>query len=466
MSRRRELHSLTLREASELIRIEKISATELLESVLGRIDQVERRVKAFVTVMREEAQQSAAEADREIRKGKYRGPLHGIPIAVKDLIDTAGTRTTSGSEVRARFVPSRDAAVIERLKSAGATIIGKTVTYEFAYVSVKAPTHNPWSLDHQPGGSSAGSGAAVAADMCLAAIGTDTGGSIRVPSCFNGITGLKPTYGLVSKRGVTSLAWTLDHIGPMTKTVEDTAILLNAIAGFDPSDPASMEFHHPDYSHPLRRGVRALRLGVPRNYFFENIDPKVEEAVRESLKVLRRLGAKIVDVEIPYLEYTMPVEFAIIGAEATAYHEKSLRQNARLYDQDVRAYLELGELLPSRYYLKAQRVRGLIKTAIETALNRVDVLVTPTAPVTPARIEQREFKFDGRRENVLYSYVRYCCPFNLAGLPAISVPCGFTRNSLPIGLQIAGKACDEETVLRVAHAYESATNWHLRDPPV
>ena len=466
MHRQGELNSLTVKEASELIRKGKVSSKELVESALERIHRIEDKVKAFVTVMDEEARRSSRQADAEISQGLLRGPLQGIPVAIKDLVDTAGTRTTSGSKVRANFVPTRDASVVERLKSAGAIIIGKTVTYEFAYVSVKAPTRNPWDLQRQPGGSSAGSGAAVAADMCLAAIGTDTGGSIRVPSCFNGIVGLKPTYGLVSKRGVTSLAWTLDHVGPMTKTVQDAAIMLNVISGFDSSDPASVDFSHPDFVRSLRDDITGLRLGVPKNYFFEKIDPEVEEAVVAAIEVLRRLGAEILEVDIPFVEHTMAAEFAIIAGEASAYHEKSLRRSSRLYNQDVRTFLELGELLPTRYYLKAQRVRGLIKTALEATLNGVDAIVTPTAPVPPARLGQRDFTFDERKENVLYTYVRYCCPFNLAGLPAVSIPCGFTQDTLPIGLQIAGKAFDEETMLRLAQAYESATNWHTRSPPI
>jgi len=466
VSRRVELHSLTIKDASELIRKKKVSPLDLVESTLDRIGRIENRVNAFVTVMRDEALQSARHAEGEIRRGFYRGPLHGIPVAVKDLVDTAGTRTTSGSKVRADYVPKKDAAVIERLRAAGAVIIGKTVTYEFAYVSVKSPTRNPWNLDRQPGGSSAGSGAAVSSGMCLAAIGTDTGGSIRVPSCFNGIVGLKPTYGLVSKRGVTTLAWTMDHVGPMTKTVEDAAIVLNVIAGFDRADPASIDFSHPDYTRSLRESVSHLRLGVPTNYFFERIDPEVEGAFRESIEVLRKLGAEIREIEIPLLEHTMGAEFTIIAAEATAYHEKSLRSKARLYDQEVRMFLELGELLPSRYYLKAQRVRGLIKTAIEGALKSVDLIVTPTSPVAPARLGQEEFRFEGVKENVLYAYVRNCCPFNLAGIPAVSVLCGFTHENLPIGLQIAGRAFDEAMVLQVAYAYESATDWHLRNPPI
>ncbi len=466
MGRPVELHNLTIRGASELLRKKKASPLDLVESTLDRIDRIENKVKAFVTVMRDEALRSARQAEGEIRRGRYRGPLHGIPVAVKDLVDTAGTRTTSGSKVRARNVPIKDAAVVERLKAAGAVIIGKTVTYEFAYVSVKSPTRNPWNLGRQPGGSSAGSGAAVSSDMCLGAIGTDTGGSIRVPSSFNGIVGLKPTYGLVSKRGVTTLAWTMDHVGPMTKTVEDAAIMLNVIAGFDPEDPASIDLPIPDCTRSLRKSVSHLCLGVPTNYFFERIDPEVEGAFRESIEVLRRLGVKIREIEIPHLEHTMGAEFTIIAAEATAYHEKSLRRKAELYDPEVRMYLELGELLPSRYYLKAQRVRGLIKTAIEKALKSVDLLVTPTSPVAPARLGQREFSFEGVKESVLYAYVRNCCPFNLAGIPAVSIPCGFTHENLPIGLQIAGKALDEARVLRVANAYESATDWHLRRPPI
>jgi aspartyl-tRNA(Asn)/glutamyl-tRNA(Gln) amidotransferase subunit A len=252
----------------------------------------------------------------------------------------------------------------------------------------------------------------------------------------------------------------------MTKTVEDAAIMLNAIAGFDPSDPASLDFSPPDYTLQLRKSLKGIRLGVPKNYFFEGIHPEIEKAVQVAIEKLRSLGAQILEVEIPFVEHTMAVEFTIIASEASAYHEKSLRRNAKLYDPDVRTFLELGELIPSRYYLKSQRVRGLITKALASSLNYVDLLVTPTTPVPPGRLRQTHFSFDGRRETVLHAYVRTCCPFNLAGLPAISIPCGFTRNKLPIGLQIAGKAFDERRVLQVAHAYESATGWHLMNPPM
>jgi aspartyl-tRNA(Asn)/glutamyl-tRNA(Gln) amidotransferase subunit A len=460
-----ELSMLTIGEASEQLRAGRLSPVELTRAVLDRIDAVEDRVKAYVTVMRDSALTDARAAEQAIRAGDYRGPLHGVPIAVKDLYDTAGVRTTSSSRVRAQHVPQRDAAAVERLRAAGAVIVGKTVTHEFAYGVISSPTCNPWNLDCIPGGSSGGSGAALAADECLGALGSDTGGSIRIPASANGVAGLKPTYGRVSKYGVAALSWSLDHAGPMGKSVADLALMLNCLAGHDPRDPTTVNVPVPDYTAGLRDGLGGLRLGVPTNYFFQDCDPEVESTVRAAARTLSEQGAELREVTIPDLELAPAAEFAIVLPEASSYHQPMLRRQADDYGGDVRTFLEAGELYLATHYLKAQRVRTLVKAGLRRAFDGIDALLTPTLPYPAARHDQAAFTTAGGvAEPVINAYVRTCCPFNLSGLPALSVPCGFTEAGLPIGLQIAGRPFDEATVLRVGQAYESATEWHRRKP--
>jgi aspartyl-tRNA(Asn)/glutamyl-tRNA(Gln) amidotransferase subunit A len=454
-------------EAALRIRTRQLSPVELTQAVLDRIDAVDGRVKAYVTVLHDAALEQARQAEQAIMGGEYRGPLHGIPIAVKDLYDTAGVRTTSSSKVRAEHVPVRDAAAVERLRAAGAVIVGKTVTHEFAYGVVSRPTRNPWNLDHIPGGSSGGSGAALAADECLGALGSDTGGSIRIPSSVNGVAGLKPTYGRISKHGVMPLSWSLDHAGPMARRVGDLAILLAELAGYDARDPTSAREPVDDYSRDLHAGVRGLRLGVPTNYFFDNAEPEVEAAVRAAVGSLADQGAEIREVSIPELELAMVAEFAIVFPEASAIHQKWLRRQAADYGEDVRLFLEVGELYLATHYLKAQRVRALVRDGLRRAFEGLDALLTPTLPQPAARADQDAFNGpNGTAEPVINAYVRTCCPFNLSGQPALSVPCGFTRGGLPIGLQIVGRPFDEALVLRIGQAYEAATDWHRRSPPL
>jgi aspartyl-tRNA(Asn)/glutamyl-tRNA(Gln) amidotransferase subunit A len=460
-------NALSITEAAELIRTRQLSPVELTRSVLDRIDAVDGRVKAYVTVLHDQAMAEARSAEQEIADGKYRGPLHGIPVAIKDLFDTAGILSTSSSRVRAAHVPTRDAAAVERLHAAGAVMVGKTVTHEFAYGVISSPTCNPWNLDHIPGGSSGGSGAALAADECLGALGTDTGGSIRIPSAVNGVAGIKPTYGRVSKYGVASLAWSLDHVGPMGKTVADLAIMLGALAGRDPRDSSTARAPVDNYEARLQAGVQGLRLGLPTNYFFDDCDPAVASAVRTAAQVLRNLGAEVQEVSIPDLELAPAAEFAICIPEASAYHQNALRRQPDDYGADVRLLLEAGELYLATHYLKAQRVRTVIRAGMRRAFDGLDGMLTPTLPRPAARHDQTGFpRSNGAEEPVINAYVRTCCPFNLTGLPALSIPCGFTSQGLPIGLQIAGRPFDESMVLRVGQAYEGATDWHRRSPPL
>ena len=461
-----ELARLTIREAAEKIRTREISSIDLTEAVLHRISQADRKVKAYVTVMREQAEKDAAKADELISRGEWISPLHGIPFALKDLYNTAGTRTTCSSKVRAKFIPREDSGVTEHLRAAGAVIVGKSVTHEFAYGVVSPPTCNPWDLTRIPGGSSGGSGAAIAADLCIGSTGTDTGGSIRIPSSFCGIAGIKPTYGRVSKRGVAVLSWTLDHTGPMCKTVEDTALSLNQMAGYDPRDHTTIDVSVPDYTSGLTLGVRGLKIGVPKNYFFDHVDPDVEEAVRDAIKLLRKQGAEIREITIPYVEHSPSVMFTIAITEATSYHEETLKTKAPEYQEDVRTFLELGELYLAKHYLRALKVRKLIHDALLNVFENVDVLATPTTPAPAAKQDQKTYKYGKYEESVIQSCVRFTSPFNCSGLPAMSIPCGFSSSKLPLGLQIVGKPFDEETVFRVAATYEANTDWHTRTPPV
>ena len=452
-------YELNLREAADQIRNRQLSPVELTESVLDRIDSVDGRVGAFATVTAEHARRAARDAENEIAQGDYRGPLHGVCVGVKDLVDTEGIRTTSSSRTRSDNVPVSDAAVVEHLNRAGAIMVGKTHTHEFAYGVITPTTRNPWDLDRIPGGSSGGSGAAVAARMCQAAIGTDTGGSVRIPSSVCGTVGLKPTYGRVSRRGVASLSWSLDHVGPLAGTVGDAALMMDAIAGYDRSDPATCDVPVPAHSAALGAGVENLVLGVPRNYFFDYLDPEVETAVRAAIQEFERLGAQIREVELPHAELYMAAEFGILVPEASAYHQQTLRNQADLYEEDVRVLLEAGELMLATDYIKALRVRTLIQQGWRGMFADIDAVLAPTLPAVAAKAGQSTFEWpDGIEEPVINSYVRTSAPGNLTGLPALSVPCGYNTDGLPIGMQIIGKPFAEPQILRVGAAYEAATD--------
>ncbi len=449
-----EAYQLTAVEASALIRSRELSPVELTESVLSRIDAVDARVCAFVTVTAERAREQARRAADEIAGGNYRGPLHGLTYGMKDLVDTAGIRTTSSSRTRADYVPDADAAVVQMLDEAGASMVGKTHTHEFAFGVITPTTRNPWNLEHIPGGSSGGSGAALSAGMCHLAIGTDTGGSIRIPSAVCGVTGLKPTYGRVSRRGVASLCWSLDHIGPMARTVADVAMMLQHLAGYDRSDPATCDVPIPDYAAHLGDGVAGLRIGLPTNYYFDHIDPAVEGAVRDLAQRLSESGADIVDVEIPMAEAYMPVEYAYFLAEASAYHQQRIREQADQFEDDVRVLLEAGEMLPATDYIRAMRVRTLLQQGWRDMFaTGLDAVLAPTIPHIAAKVGQATFEGFGTTEAIIDSYVRTSAPGNLTGLPTMSVPCGFS-NGLPIGAQIIGRPFDESTVLRIGAAAE------------
>lgn len=449
---------LTLAEAATALEKRTLSPVELTESVLARIGAVDERLGAYVTVAGEAARNSAARAEREIADGRYRGPLHGIPFGLKDMIDVAGMPTTASSRVRAGHLAQTDSTVAQQLSAAGGVLLGKTHTHEFAYGLTTPQTRNAWSQEHVAGGSSGGSAVAVAAGEATFALGTDTGGSIRVPAALNGTVGLKPTYGLVSRHGVTALSWSLDHVGPLTRTVRDAALVLSALVGHDPQDPASLRAAPSAYPLPPDGGdMTGLRIGVPVNYYFDRVAPEVEAAVREALTQMTDMGAELVEVEIPMTRYIKPTHWGLMVPEATAYHERTLRSVPELYGPDVRILLEAGALVSAGDYLRAQRSRTLMRQAWLRLFDRIDVLAAPTVPITAAKTDQQTVQWpDGTTEGVPDAYVRLSAPANITGLPALSLPTGRDHAGLPIGLQLIGRPLAEATLLRTGHAYERA----------
>ncbi|CAM5691166.1 Amidase OS=Streptomyces alboniger OX=132473 GN=CP975_01275 PE=4 SV=1 [Streptomyces alboniger] len=445
---------LTLAEASDAIRERRLSPVELVDAVLDRIERVEPRLHAYAAVAADRARRTARAAEREVAAGRHRGPLHGVPMGLKDLIDVAGMATSAGSEIRAGHRADSDSAVAERLDRAGAVLLGKTHTHEFAYGLTTPQTHNAWDQRRVAGGSSGGSAVAVAAGTATFALGTDTGGSIRVPASLNGVVGLKPTYGLVSRHGVTSLSWSLDHVGPITRTVEDASLVLSELAGHDPRDPASVPA--PGGGRPPEgTDLSGLRVGVPRNHYFDRVDPEVEAAVRAAVAQLAELGARLVEVEIPMAEYLQAVQWGLMVPEATAYHERSLRAAPGLYADDVRALLEAGELMSAGDYLRAQRARTLMRRAWADLLAGVDMIAAPTVPMTAALSGQETVTWpDGTVESVSDAYVRLSAPANITGVPALTIPVGQDAAGLPIGMQLLGSPFGEDVLLRAGHAYE------------
>jgi len=479
--------ALTIHELGERFRRRELTPSEATRAYLERIEALDPQVRAFLTITREQALRQAAEADARFGAGRPRSPLDGVPIALKDVLCTRGIRTTCGSRILESFIPPYDATVVARLAEAGAVLLGKLNMDEFAMGSSTEnsaffSTRNPWDLTRVPGGSSGGSAAAVAADMAVAALGTDTGGSIRQPGAFCGVVGLKPTYGRVSRYGLIAFASSLDQIGPLTKDIEDAALVLQVVAGHDPMDSTSVDVPVPDYRAEMGRGIEGLRIGIPAEYFIEGLDPEVEAAVRAAIKTLEILGARTQPVSLPHTEYGLAAYYLIAPAEASSnlarydgvkyglrvpkardLIEMYSRTRAAGFGAEVKRRVMLGTYALSAgyydaYYGKAQRVRTLVSRDFQQAFERVDVIAAPTTPGVA-------FKF-GEKEDPLQMYLNdiFTIPGNLSGLPGVSVPAGFTMAGLPIGLQLIGRAFDEAALLRVAHAYERATEWRRRKP--
>ena len=463
---------LSLTDIARRIHSQEVSATHALEDVLEHIAHADDTTNAFVKVLRDEALQEAEAADHMLRAGHYLGPLHGVPVAIKDILTTAGITTTAGSKILADWKPEQDATVVRKLRQAGAVIIGKTNLHEFAFgVTTENPhygnTRNPWNPDHVPGGSSGGSGAAVAMGMGYMAIGTDTGGSIRIPATLCGVSGIKPTYGRVSRFGCLPLSWSLDHVGPIARTAEDCARALQVLAGHDPLDPTSANRPVPNYLATLNDPIEGLTIGVPGDPFWDPIDPEVEAAVRAGIEVLRGLGARIVDVEFPMADDLVAMQTTILFADAAAYHHRWMRERPQDYDPRVLAGLQQGATVPAVDYVNAQRLRAVLREKMNEVYRRVDLLAMPTTPVTAPKIGQayETVAVGNGQMQLTRALTRNMSPYNLLGVPAMTVPCGFSSDELPIGLQIAGRAFDEATVLRAGHAYQQETDWHTWRPP-
>jgi aspartyl-tRNA(Asn)/glutamyl-tRNA(Gln) amidotransferase subunit A len=463
-----DVASLSIAAAARALRAKEYSPLELTEAYLRRIEALNPRVNAYITVTAERALEDAQRATAEFASAKVRGPLHGIPIAHKDLYETVGIRTTAGSKIHANNVPLADATVVRKLREAGTILLGKLNMHEYAYgVTNDNPhygaTHNPWDLQRIPAGSSGGSGAAVAAGLAMATTGSDTAGSIRMPASLCGVVGLKPTFGRISKAGMMPLSAMLDHAGTLTRTVEDAALMLNVMAGYDPADATSVRIPVDDAVSGIGKDVRGLRIGVPRNYFFDNLEDDIAAAIEQSIVVLQQLGAQISDVEIDGIPERLGATFGMVLAEAQAIHAESLKRCPQDFGADVLDILTSYAMTTADLLAGLQACAGLTVTLRE-ALEEVDILLTPTTPVTAVPIGQQLVRYGNIEESVLGAMIRCTAPFNVTHLPALSLPCGFNSGGLPIGLQLVGRPFDEANILRVGHAYERATDWHLRVP--
>jgi len=457
-----ELPLLDLSEASRAVQKKEVSPVELTRACLARIERLNPKLNAFITVTDTSALEEARKAEAEIARGEWKGPLHGIPVAVKDLLETAGVKTTAASVVLKDYVPSEDAEVIRRLKSAGAILLGKLNLHEFAYggsgiLGHFGPARNPWNTAHVTGGSSSGSAAAVAACLCYGAIGTDTAGSIRLPAACCGITGLKPTYGLVSARGVIPLSWSLDHVGPMTRTAADAALMLQAIAAYDLQDVASQKFPPVYYPSAIEEGIAAVRIGVARD-FWNEVDEEIVSAVDAAVTALGQITAGVQDVEL-----STDTDRTLVRCEAYAYHQKYLPQHENSYEPETLRRIRSGADVTAAQYIQAQHHLLQQRRQILQLFEQIDLIVTPTTPMLPPTFSELQSAPNQLRDKEIIM-LRNTRPFNFYGLPSISVICGFSRSGLPIGVQIAGAPGNEGVVLAVAHAYQKQTNWHQQKP--
>ena len=463
------LHYASLADVATLIETGKLAPTALTRRMLDRIATVDASLYSYVTVMADAAMESARRAETEIRAGRYRGPLHGVPIGVKDLCYTRGVRTMAGTKALSDFIPDFDATVVARLESAGAVILGKLALCEIAY----GPYHpgfpvpvNPWDATRWSGVSSSGSGVATAAGLCFASVGTDTGGSIRYPSAVNGCVGLKPTYGRVSRYGVFALAASMDHIGPMARTVEDAAIMFEAMAGSDVNDPTSLPDAVPQVRAELRRGIAGLRIGIDRRYATENVDPQVVRALEGVLSTLTRLGSTVVDVEMPDVKGSAAMWLDLCSVEAVLANAATWPSRAGEYGPAVRAVLEYGSKLSGESYARASQRRAEFTGRLERMLSGIDCMVCPVVANVPPIKSANPYELPDAEWERLVPNDIYAQPFNFSGSPTLSVPCGYSAEGLPLSVQFVGRRLSEAILCRVGHAFEQATEWHLRRPPV
>jgi aspartyl-tRNA(Asn)/glutamyl-tRNA(Gln) amidotransferase subunit A len=468
-----ELHWTSVADLARLIASKEVSPVAVVRAHLDRIAALDGGLRSFITVCADAALDAARAAEADVAAGRPLGPLHGVPIALKDLFDTAGVRTTGGSKILADRVPAEDATVVRRLRAAGAIVLGKLNMHEFAYGPEGRNVHygdarNPWDAAEAriAGGSSSGSGVAVAAGLAPAALGSDTGGSVRIPASLCGITGLKPTYGRVSRAGVLPLAWSMDHVGPMTRSALDAALLLRAMAGYDPGDPTTSVLPVPDYTAALTGSVKGLRIGLLRSFFLDASSPEVREAVERAAKALEELGARVDEVKLDQVANVAAASMAIVASEALAYHAEWVRTRPGDYQPDVLERLRAGAFVSGVHYVRGQQVRVLVRAEVDEALAKRDVLLAPATPIVATRIGETETALGDGTTDVRSALIRLTRPFNLSGHPACALPCGFTAGGLPIGMQVVGRPFDEATVLRVADAYQRATDWHTKHPPL
>ena len=471
---RNEIPFLSATDLAELLRSGQVSPVEAAEAYLARIEQVDPSLNSYITVTAEQARAEARQAESEIAAGQYRGPLHGVPVAVKDQFCTAGVATTGGSEILRDYVPDYDATVMAKLKDAGAVLLGKLNMSEFAmgdaFHHPYGRPRNPWDLSRNPGTSSSGSGAATAAFLCATSLGEDTAGSIRGPAAFCGLVGIRPTWGLVSRYGMLASTWSMDAAGPISRTVADCAATLGAIAGYDPNDPYTRNAPVPNYLDGLDAGIRGLRIGLLSDRVnAEGVEPDVRDAVNAAVAQMGELGAEVEEVSIPLIADSAAISTTLIYVDATAVHRKGLADHPEKYDHNNRVRLLTGALVPAQAHHKAARLRQMLRDQILDALQRVDVLALPASSVQATPIPtEAGLSRNGKEDflTMLGGRRTYTSPFNLAGVPALSINCGFTSDNLPVGLQLVGRPFDEPTVLRAAYAYEQATEWHTRRPGV
>lgn len=447
------------RDVAARLRSGDLSPTDLLEELLERIALTEPEVKAYTTVDEEVARREAEKTGREIAAGEDKGVLHGLPVSIKDLIHTGGLRTTYGSPIYKDHVPDDDATVVKKLREAGAIIVGKTNTHEFALGGTTPPTRNPFDLGRIPGGSSGGSAAAVAAGSAFLSLGSDTGGSIRIPASYCGVVGLKPTYGLVSRIGVFPESWALDHIGPITRHVDDAAVLLNVIAGFDPADATTADTEVPDYLIGIDDGVAGLTIGVPSNHFYDDLTPDVDTAVRAAIEHLAACGAEIREITFPAVDEILGAHTAIDLAEIATNHRRIYADHHASYLPETKPFIEAGLFVRVTTYIDALRARSRLLGEVLEAMEGVDAIVVPSQPIVAPEVAAQVVTIDDHEEDVLAAMGRLLAPFNLTGQPAISVCCGYGTGGHPIGLQVIGRPYDDRMVLRVAQAYQTTTAW-------
>jgi len=463
---------LSASDLGKLIKNREVSPVEATQAYLDRIDRLDHKLNSYITVCHDEALRTARRAESEIASGAYKGPMHGIPVAVKDQFYTKGIRTTGGSNILKNLVPDEDATIISNLTNAGAVLLGKLNMSEFAmgdaFDHPYGRPRNPWDLSRNPGTSSSGSGAATAAFLCATSLGEDTGGSIRGPAAFCGLTGIRPSWGRVSRYGILGASWSMDIAGPISRTVSDCAITLGAIAGHDPKDPYTWNVPVPDYLAAMTGDISDLKVGVIQERVnTDAVDPDVRDSIVKAISLLGELGAKVSDVSIPLIADSASISAAVTAVDAVNVHRDGIRDYLDQYDHNIQIRLLTGSIMPAQAHQKAVRLREMLRCQIMDVLRQFDVLVMPTSSIPASPLPTRAGV--NSKEEVLQGFAGrrgFTAPFNLASLPALSVGCGFTPDNLPVGLQIAGKAFDESSIFRVAHAYQQATNWHLRRPPL